>query len=146
MTGHRATRSATIVRVEISDAIDFVRTHDRTVLSTRRRDGSPQMSAVNAGVVDGAICISSRAMLAKIRNIRRDPLVSLLVLKEEFYGGWVQIDGTAEIVDQPEALELLVEVFRSIRGEHPDWDDYRAAMIRDQRVVIRVTPTRAVQG
>lgn len=104
------------------------------------------MSAVNAGVVDGVVCISSRAPLAKVRNIRRDPTVSLLVLKEEFYGGWVQIDGTAEIVDQPEALDLLVDVFRSIRGEHPDWDDYRAAMIRDQRVVIRVIPTGAVRG
>jgi PPOX class probable F420-dependent enzyme len=132
--------------VEISEAVDFVRHHDRTVLATRRRDGGPQMSAVNAGVVDGVVCISSRAPLAKVRNIRRDPTVSLLVLKEEFYGGWVQIDGTAEIVDQPEALDLLVDVFRSIRGEHPDWDDYRAAMIRDQRVVIRVIPTGAVRG
>jgi PPOX class probable F420-dependent enzyme len=132
--------------VELSAAIDFVRTHDRTVLSTRRKDGSPQMSAVNSGVVDGLICISSRAMLAKVRNLRRDPVVSLLVLKEEFYGGWVQIDGEAEIVDQPVALDLLVDVYRAIRGEHPDWDDYRAAMIRDERVVIRVTPTRAVQG
>ncbi len=104
------------------------------------------MSAVNAGVLDGLICISSRAPLAKVRNVRRDPAVSLLVLKEQFYGGWVQIDGTAEIVDQPQALELLVEVYRSIRGEHPDWDDYRAAMIRDERVVIRVRPERAVQG
>ena len=132
--------------MELRDAIDFVRTHDRTVLSTRRRDGSPQMSAVNAGVVDGLICISSRTMMAKVRNIRRDPAVSLLVLKEQFYGGWVQLDGTAEIVDQPAALDLLERTYRAIRGEHPDWDDYRAAMIRDERVVIRVTPTRAVQG
>ncbi|WP_395725896.1 PPOX class F420-dependent oxidoreductase [Nakamurella sp.] len=132
--------------MDISDAIDFVRTHDRTVLSTRRKDGSPQMSAVNAGVVDGLICISSRAMLAKVRNLRRNPAVSLLVLKEEFYGGWVQIDGTAEIVDQPAALDLLVDVYRAIRGEHPDWNEYREAMVRDERVVIRVTPARAVQG
>lgn len=132
--------------MELSDAVDFVRHHDRTVLATRRKDGGPQMSAVNAGVVDGLICISSRVPLAKVRNIRRDPAVSLLVLKREFYGGWVQIDGTAEIVDQPEALKLLVDVFRAIRGEHPDWDDYRAAMIRDQRVVIRLHPRRAVQG
>ena len=132
--------------MEISDAIDFVRTHDRTVLSTRRKDGSPQMSAVNAGVVDGLICISSRAMLAKVRNLRRDPRVSLLALMEGFYGGWVQIDGTAEIVDQPAALDLLVDVYRAIRGEHPDWNEYREAMVRDERVVIRVTPARAVQG
>ena len=132
--------------MEITDALDFVRHHDRTVLATRRRDGHPQMSAVNSGVVDERVCISSRAPLAKVRNIRRDPAVSLLILKEEFYGGWVQIDGTAEIVDQPAALDLLERVYRSIRGEHPDWADYRAAMIRDERVVIRVTPTRAVRG
>lgn len=132
--------------MQISDALDFVRHHDRTVLATRRQDGSPQMSAVNAGVVDGLVCISSQAPRAKVRNIRRDPAVSLLSLKQEFYGGWVQIDGVAEIVDQPEALALLVDVYRSIRGEHPDWADYRAAMIRDERVVIRVTPTRAVLG
>ncbi len=132
--------------MDLNDAVEFVRHHDRTVLATRRRGGGPQMSAVNAGVLDGLICISSRAPLAKVRNVPRDPAVSLLVLKEQFYGGWVQIDGTAEIVDQPQALELLVEVYRSIRGEHPDWDDYRAAMIRDERVVIRVRPERAVQG
>lgn len=132
--------------MELAAALDFVRTHDRTVLATRRRGGSPQMSAVNAGVVDGLVCISSRAMLAKVRNIRRDPAVSLLVLTDEFYGGWVQIDGDAEIVDQPAALELLVQVYRAIRGEHPDWAEYREAMVRDERVVIRVTPTRAVQG
>jgi PPOX class probable F420-dependent enzyme len=85
-------------------------------------------------------------MLAKVRNLRRNPAVSLLVLKEEFYGGWVQIDGTAEIVDQPAALDLLVDVYRAIRGEHPDWNEYREAMVRDERVVIRVTPARAVQG
>jgi PPOX class probable F420-dependent enzyme len=132
--------------VEIIEALEFVRQHDRTVLATRRKDGGPQLSPVNAGVVDGLVCISSQVPRAKVRNIRRDPAVSLLFLNEAFYGAWIQIDGTAEIVDQPEALDLLVDVFRSIRGEHPDWDDYRAAMIRDERVVIRVTPTRAVKG
>jgi PPOX class probable F420-dependent enzyme len=132
--------------VEITDAVDFVRTNDRTVLATRRHDGGPQLSPVNAGVVDGLVCISSQVPRAKVRNIRRDPTVSLLVLNEAFYGAWIQIDGTAEIVDQPEALDLLVDVYRAIRGEHPDWADYRAAMIRDERVVIRVTPTRAVKG
>ena len=132
--------------VEIDEALEFVRHHDRTVLATRRRDGGTQLSPVNAGVVDGLVCISSQAPRAKVRNLRRDPAVSLLVMNDGFYGAWIQIDGTAEIVDQPEALDLLVDVFRSIRGEHPDWDDYRAAMIRDERVVIRVTPKRAVKG
>lgn len=129
--------------MELATALAFAATHDRTVLSTRRRDGRPQLSPVNSGVVDGRICISSRAPLAKVHNIRRDPTVSVLIFTEAFFGSWVQIDGTAEIVDQPEALELLDTVYRTIRGEHPDWDDYRRAMIRDQRVVIRVRPERA---
>jgi len=131
------------VRMELQEALDFVRTHDRTVLSTRRRDGRPQMSLVNAGLVDGLVCISSRGPLAKVRNIRRDPEVSVLIFTDAFFGSWVQIDGRAEIVDQPAALDLLVTVYRAIAGEHPDWDDYRAAMIRDERVVIRVHPERA---
>jgi len=129
--------------MDISTALTFAASHDRTVLGTRRRDGRPQLSPVNSGVVDGTICISSRAPLAKVRNIRRDPTVSVLIFTEKFFGSWVQIDGQAEIVDQPEAMELLVTVYRAIAGEHPDWDDYRRAMIRDQRVVIRIRPERA---
>lgn len=94
-------------------------------------------------MVDGWICISSRAPLAKVHNIRRDPTVSVLIFTERFLGSWVQIDGQAEIVDQPAALELLDTVYRTIAGEHPDWADYRRAMIRDQRVVIRINPERA---
>ena len=101
------------------------------------------MSPVNSGVVDGTVCISSRAPLAKVRNIRRDPAVSVLIFTEEFFGSWVQIDGRAEIVDQPDALDLLETVYRAIAGNIPDWDEYRQAMIRDQRVVIRIRPERA---
>ena len=129
--------------MDIDTALDFVRTHDRTVISTRRRDGRPQMSLVNAGVVDGTVCISSRRPLAKVRNLRRDPEVSIMVFTEAFFGPWVQIDGRAEIVDQPEAMDLLVTTYRAIAGEHPDWADFRAAMIRDERVVIRIHPERA---
>jgi len=82
----------------------------------------------------------------KVKNLRRDPRISLCLLGPHWYAQWAQVEGTAEIVDQPEALDLLVDVYRSIRGEHPDWDDYRAAMIRDERVVIRITPERAVRG
>ena len=124
-------------------ALVFIADHSPAVLATQRADGRPQMSPVNAGVVDGAVCISSRAPLAKVRNIRRDGTVSLLSLTDEFYGPWVQVDGVATIVDQPEALDLLVAVYRAIRGEHPDWDEYRSAMIRDERVVIRIEPERA---
>ncbi len=102
-----------------------------------------QMSPVNSGVLDGTIVISSRGMLAKVANLRRNPAASVLVFTDAFYGSWVQIDGLAEIVEQPEALRLLDDVYRTIAGEHPDWADYRAAMIRDRRVVIRIRPERA---
>ncbi|MTD16435.1 TIGR03618 family F420-dependent PPOX class oxidoreductase [Nakamurella sp. YIM 132087] len=129
--------------MEISEALDFIRSNDRTVLSTKRKDGRPQLSPVNSGVIGGQVVISSREPLAKVRNIIRDPEVSLLVFTNNFFGPWVQIDGTAEVVHLPEAMELLVETYRAIGGEHPDWDDYRAAMIRDRRVVLRITPERA---
>lgn len=129
--------------MDITDALAFAATHHRAVLATRRRSGGVQMSPINSGVLDGALVISSRAPLAKVRNIRRDRRVSLLVQSDEFFGSWVQIDGTATIVDQPNALSLLDDVYRCIAGEHPDWADYRAAMIRDERVVIRIEPERA---
>jgi PPOX class probable F420-dependent enzyme len=129
--------------MEISDALAFAAANHRSVLTTRKQSGGVQMSPVNSGVMDGVLVISSRAMLAKVRNLRADPAASLLVQNDQFYGAWAQIDGTATIVDQPEALPLLDEVYRCISGEHPDWDDYRAAMIRDQRVVIRIKPERA---
>jgi PPOX class probable F420-dependent enzyme len=129
--------------MEISDALAFASTNHQAVLTTRRKSGGVQMSPINVGVLDGALVISSRAPLAKVRNLRRDPAASLLVQNTAFYGSWVQIDGTATIVDQPEALPLLDEVYRCIAGEHPDWDDYRAAMIRDERVVIRIRPEHA---
>ncbi|MDN5794540.1 MAG: PPOX class F420-dependent oxidoreductase [Intrasporangium sp.] len=128
-----------------AEALEFITHNSHAVLATRRRDGSLQMSPLNAGVIDGAVVISSRAMLAKVRNIRRSPEVSLLVLNDQFYGQWVQVDGTAEVIDQsrPGTLDLLVEVYRAIAGEHPDWDEYREAMVQDERVVIRIMPERA---
>jgi PPOX class probable F420-dependent enzyme len=129
--------------MDIETALAFAANNDRTVLATRRKDGRPQMSPVNSGVVGGKVCISSRAPLAKVRNIRRDPEVSVLIFTKGFFGAWVQIDGNAEIVDQPAALELLDTVYRTIAGEHPDWNEYRQAMIRDERVVIRIHPERA---
>jgi len=139
----RAAFSVQTRTMDLADALAFVAGHDRTVLTTRRRDGRPQMSPVNSGLVDGAGCISSRAPLAKVRNIRRDPEVSVLILSSEFFGTWVQIDGRAEIIDQPAALDLLETVYRTIAGEHPNWDEYRQAMVRDERVVIRIVPERA---
>ena len=129
--------------MDIATAVAFITKNDRTVLVTRKRDASLQMSPVNSGVIDGKIVISSRSQLAKVANLRRDPTVSLLVFTSGFFGSWVQVDGTAEIVEQPEALDLLDDVYRAIAGEHPDWADYRRAMIADERVVIRITPQHA---
>ncbi len=131
--------------VTIEQALEFVADNSHTVLVTRRQDDSLQMSPVNSGVLDGAIVISSRLPLVKVRNLRRNPTASVLVMTERFYGSWVQVDGTAEIIDQtrPGTVDMLVQVYRAIGGEHPDWDEYRAAMVADQRVVIRIHPERA---
>ena len=106
-------------------------------------DGSPQASPVTAGVDEqGRIVISTYPERAKTANARRDPQVSVLVLSDDFGGAWVQVDGTCEVLDLPEALEPLVDYFRAISGEHPDWDEYRAAMRAQGKSLLRVTPTR----
>lgn len=132
--------------VTIEQALEFISGNSHTVLTTRRRDEKLQMSPVNSGVLDGAVVISSRLPLAKVRNLRRNPSATVLVMTEQFYGRWVQVDGFAEIIDQtrPGTVDLLVEVYRAIAGEHPDWDSYRAAMVADERVVIRIHPERAI--
>ncbi len=120
-------------------AREFLRAHHRGVLATTRADGRPQLSPVTAAVDgDGRVIISTRETAIKTRNIRRDPYASLCV-----FGEWVQVEGTAEVISLPDAMELLVDYYRRSAGEHPDWDDYRAAMARDRRVVVRVTITRA---
>ena len=130
--------------MEIKSALDFVREHLNAVMQTYRRDGSPQLSPIACAVdADGVIIVSTRETAMKTKNLRRDPRVSLCVLSEGFYGDWIQIDGRAEIVSLPDAMEQLVGYYRTLRGEHPDWDDYRAAMVRDQRCVVRITPERA---
>jgi PPOX class probable F420-dependent enzyme len=121
-----------------------VRAHHRAVLATFRRDGRPQLSPVTPGVDDdGRIEISTRETSMKVKNLRRDPRLSLCLLNPGFFGEWGQVEGTAEIVEGPAALPLLVDYYRRISGEHPDWDDYRAAMERDQRVLVRFEIERA---
>jgi PPOX class probable F420-dependent enzyme len=123
---------------------EFLRVHHHAVLATTRRDGLPQLSPVTAGVDDeGRILISTRETAMKARNLARDPRASLCLLNDGFFGEWVQAEGTAEIVRLPEAMDLLVGYYRGIAGEHPDWDDYRAAMQRERRVMVRITITRA---
>lgn len=127
-------------RVDRDGLLDFLRPRHRVVLMTTRPDGRPQSSPVSAGVDgQGRLVVSTYPERAKVSNLRRDPRVSACVLSDDWNGPWVQIDGTAEVLDLPEALEPLVEYFRSISGEHPDWDDYRAAMVRQGKSLIRVT-------
>ncbi|MFG1650861.1 PPOX class F420-dependent oxidoreductase [Micromonospora sp. NPDC049275] len=127
-------------RVDRDTLLDFIRPRHRVVLMTTRADGRPQSSPVSAGIDgEGRLVVSTYPERAKVTNIRRDPRVSACVLSDDWNGPWVQLDGTAEVLDLPEALEPLVEYFRSISGEHPDWDDYRAAMVRQGKSLIRVT-------
>jgi PPOX class probable F420-dependent enzyme len=122
---------------------EFVRSNHNAVLATRRGDGRPQLSPVTVGVVaDGRLGISTRETAVKVRNLRRDPYASLCLLNGGFYGDWAQVEGAAEIVSLPEAMDLLVAYYRDAAGEHPDWDDYRAAMVRDRRVMLLVSIDR----
>ena len=135
-------RIATADRVDRAALLDFLRPRHRAVLVTRRAGGAPQLSPVTCGVdADGRIVVSTYPQRAKVANARRDPAVSLCVLSDDWDGPWVQIDGEAEVLDLPEALEPLVEYFRSISGEHPDWDEYRAAMVRQGKSLLRITIT-----
>lgn len=130
--------------MELARARDFLRAHHRAVLATFRADGLPQLSPVLAAVDDeGRVLISTRETAIKTKNARRDPRVSLCVMNDGFFGDWIQLDGTAEVVSLPAAMELLTGYYRRISGEHPDWDDYRAAMTRERRVILRVSVTRA---
>jgi PPOX class probable F420-dependent enzyme len=131
--------------MNLDEAVEVLRTQHHAVLATWRSDGTPQLSPVTVGVDSaGYPVISSRQTAYKVRNLRRNPRAYLCVFPDTFYGGrWVQLDGTVQVIDLPEAMEPLVEYYRLSAGEHPDWDDYRAAMVRDRRVLLRVTITRA---
>ena len=135
--------TATSTAVDLPELLDFVRTRHQLLLITRRADGSPQASPVSGGVDDeGRLVISTYPERAKTTNARRDAQVSVVVLSDEWDGPWVQVDGTCEVLDLPEALEPLVDYFRAISGEHPNWDEYRAAMTCQGKSLLRITPTR----
>lgn len=111
---------------------------------TRHADGRPQTSPVICAVdAAGRIIVSTRETAAKTRNLLRDPHVTFCLFTDAFFGDWVQVDGEAEVLHLPEAIEPLVDYYRMISGEHPDWDEYREAMKRDRRVLVRTTITRA---
>lgn len=130
--------------MELAQARQFLTENHRAVLATRRRDGGVQLSPVTVGV-DGAgrAIVSSRETAYKTRNLRRQPHASLCVFADSFFGPWVQVDGTAEIVSLPDAMDLLVDYYRRVAGDHPNWDEYRSAMQRERRVLIRLAIDRA---
>ncbi|MDT5150250.1 MAG: hypothetical protein QOI01_1983 [Mycobacterium sp.] len=138
-----ARKLATADAVDLPTLLDFVRPRHQMVLTTFRFDGSLQSSPVTGGVDDaGRIVIASYPQRAKAANIRRDPRASVTVLSDEFNGPYVQVDGAAEVIDLPDAVEPLVDYFRAIAGEHSDWDEYRQAMADQGKCLIRVTPVR----
>jgi PPOX class probable F420-dependent enzyme len=121
------------------EAREFLRTHHQAVLVTRRKDGGVQTSPVTVGADrDGMAVISTRETAYKVHNLRRDPTAVLCAFTDGFFGPWVQIEGRASIVSLPEAMEPLVDYYREISGEHPDWDEYRRAMEEQRRVLVRI--------
>lgn len=129
--------------MDLERAREFLRTNHRAVLATHHPNGRLQMSPVTVGVDEaGRVIVSTRETAVKTRNLLRDPRVTLCVTTDQFFGDWLQIDGEAEVVQLPEAMELLVDYYRRLSGEHPDWDEYRAAMQRDRRVLVRIRITR----
>jgi len=137
---------ATSTRTDLGGLLAFARERHDGVLTTFRRDGSLQSSPVTCGVTgDGEqarFVVSTYPDRAKAVNLRRDPRASLVVLSPGFGNEWVQVDGTAEVVDGEDAVEPLVEYFRCISGEHPDWEEYRRAMRDQGKSLISITPTR----
>ena len=132
---------ATADTVGLDQLLEFVRPRHHMVLTTFRADGSLQSSPVTGGVDEhGRLVIASYPRRAKAVNIRRAGRASVVVLSEEFNGPYVQIDGTAEVIDLPVAVEPLVDYFRAVAGEHSDWAEYRQAMIDQGKCLIRITP------
>jgi PPOX class probable F420-dependent enzyme len=134
---------ATNRAVERPELEGFIRPRHQGILLTARRDASPQASLVTMGLdTEGRIVVSSYPERAKVYNVRRNPQASMVVMSDDFGGEWVQVDGIAEVIDLPDAVEQLVEYFRVISGEHPDWDEYRQAMVDQGKCLIRLTIER----
>jgi PPOX class probable F420-dependent enzyme len=130
--------------MDFDKAREFVRHHHRAVLTTYFPDGRAQLSPVLAGVDEaGRVIISTRETTTKARNLARDPRAVLCAFPDGFYGDWVVMEGQTQVVHLPEAMEPLIDYYRGISGEHPDWEGYRAAMEADRRVLLRVSITKA---
>jgi PPOX class probable F420-dependent enzyme len=126
------------------EARAFLRDNHHAVLATFRSDGRPQLSPVLAVVDDeGRVMVSTRETAMKTKNLRRDPRVSLCLLSDQFFGGWGQVEGDAEVLSLPGAMDLLVDYYRRASGEHGDWDEYRADMEKQRRVIVRFAISRA---
>lgn len=138
-----APKIATADVVGFSELLDFIRTRHRMILTTFRADGSLQSSPVTGGVdAEGRVVIASYPQRAKSVNIRRTGRASVVVLSDEFNGAYVHLDGDAEVIDGPAAVEPLVDYYRAIAGEHPDWDEYRRAMRDQKKCLLRMTVRR----
>jgi PPOX class probable F420-dependent enzyme len=125
-------------------AREFLRANHRAVMATTRADGTTQMSPITAGVDgDGRVVVSTRETAYKVRHLRALPYAAICAFGDGFFGDWVQVEGPVEIVPLPEAMDMLVDYYRSISGEHPDWEDYRRAMVDQQRVMLRLAIERA---
>lgn len=129
--------------MDLARAVSFIASHPRAILATTRSDGRPQLSPVVVAVDDdGRLLISTRETAVKARNLAKEPRASLCVISDAFFGEWVQAEGEAELIHLPAALPLLEDYYRRISGEHPNWDEYRAAMHQEKRLIVRVTIDR----
>lgn len=134
---------ATNTTVDLAGLLEFVRPRHRMILLTTRGDGGSQGSPVTAGVdTQGRIVIATYPQRAKSANVARHPRAAVVVLSEDFDGPWVQVEGPAELITLPDAVEPLVDYFRAVAGEHSDWDAYRTAMTAQGKALIRITPQR----
>ncbi|HZM38075.1 MAG TPA: PPOX class F420-dependent oxidoreductase [Acidimicrobiales bacterium] len=130
--------------MDTAAALEFLRANHRAVMATTKSDGSTQMSPITVGVDhEDRVVVSTRETAYKVRHLRALPYAAICAFTDGFYGQWIQVEGPVQIVSLPEAMEPLVDYYRSISGEHPDWDDYRATMERDRRVILRMTVERA---
>ena len=127
--------------MDIAQAQEFLKKNHRACIAVRQKDGWPQMTLVTPGIDPrGRVIITSRGTTYKVKHLRRDPRVSLLIFGEQYSGSkFVQIHGTAEVIDLPEAMDILIYWYRQVRGEHKNWDEYREKMKNERRVIFRIT-------
>lgn len=122
--------------MDIAKGLDYVRNNSRAVMLTTRANGAPAMSPVTVAVADDRIIMSTRETAYKVGHLRRHPATSLCVFPDKWLGRWVQLNCRAEVTSLPDAMDTLVAYYRTLQGDHPDWNDYRRAMTDDQRCIV----------